>query len=107
LNERSGICFWAGLRLSPFEEKRRTMKHGRDSKEGVTCGRCGSPRGILPNPGGGANCSNTGDWNRVLAEVRGMNIFAGRNADYWNHVVARAEMKRLGLHCPGKPGLDS
>jgi hypothetical protein len=43
----------------------------------------------------------------VLAEVRNMNIFGGPNADRWNHVVAAAEMKRLGLHYPGKAGLDA
>ena len=43
----------------------------------------------------------------MLAEVREMNIFAGPNADHWNHAVAPAEMKRLGLHYPGKAGQGS
>jgi excisionase family DNA binding protein len=42
-------------------------------------------------------CQNghTSEFDRVLAEVESMSIFAGPNADQWNRVLARAKCERL------------
>ena len=37
----------------------------------------------------------TDDFDRALADVESINIFAGPNADQWNRVLARAEGERL------------